>query len=189
VYLILLIAQVGNEVLLAAIGISGRLPKNLVVWGTAVAWYVGIVYYDADIPFTLTNVVAHGVPYITLIWLFTARDATAQKSEQLEHRSVSVEEFLFHPRSLSRKILGVSAFLSLIIALAYIEELLWDSMVWRDHGMFFDWAWWMPHLTSHEVLQLIVPLLAVPQATHYVLDAFIWRIRKRTSTDERVLFV
>ncbi len=29
-----------------------------------------------------------------------------------------------------------------------------------------------------DIMKIIVPLLALPQVTHYIIDGFIWRIRK-----------
>ncbi|RYF92067.1 MAG: hypothetical protein EOO02_25250 [Chitinophagaceae bacterium] len=46
-----------------------NIPKNLVVLGTSLSWYFGIVYYNGDLTFTLLNVVSHGIPYMALIWL------------------------------------------------------------------------------------------------------------------------
>lgn len=55
---------------------------------------------------------------------------------------------------------------------AFVEELLWDRGVWHDRGWLFgagtDFGNWKT---------AIVPLLAVPQMTHYLLDGFIWRRR------------
>lgn len=34
-----------------------------------------------------------------------------------------------------------------------------------------------PPIDTHRALALLVPLLSVPQMTHYVLDAVIWRLR------------
>jgi hypothetical protein len=38
------------------------------------------------------------------------------------------------------------------------------------------------------VLAWLVPLLAVPQATHYILDAFIWRMHTEGTAWREVLF-
>ena len=55
-------------------------------------------------------------------------------------------------------------------AFAYVEELFWNRGVWHERNWMFganwDWTAWKVYL---------VPLLAVPQLTHYVLDGFIWR--------------
>ena len=43
--------------------------KDIVVATTAVCWYVGIVVFNSDYAFTVTNVVIHGVPYFALIYV------------------------------------------------------------------------------------------------------------------------
>jgi len=62
--------------------------------------------------------------------------------------------------------------LGVVWGLAFAEELLWDCGVWHERPWLFGASWsldeWQPWL---------VPLLAVPQVTHYVLDGFIWRRR------------
>ena len=55
---------------------------------------------------------------------------------------------------------------------AYVEELLWDCGVWHERSWLFGRAW---AIGSWD--QLLIPLLAVPQVTHYILDGFIWRRR------------
>ena len=36
-----------------------------------------------------------------------------------------------------------------------------------------------PGIHSPLLRSLVIPLLAMPQATHYVLDAFIWKVRPK----------
>jgi len=62
------------------------------------------------------------------------------------------------------------AFLLTLWALAYCEELLWDRAVWHERGWLFGGFWDMQSWHT-----LLVPLLATPQITHYVLDGFIWK--------------
>lgn len=62
------------------------------------------------------------------------------------------------------------AFLVSLWALAYCEELLWDRSVWHERGWLFGSGW---SLENWHVW--LVPLLATPQITHYVLDGFIWK--------------
>lgn len=64
-------------------------------------------------------------------------------------------------------------FLISLWALAYCEELLWDRAVWHERSWLFGSAW---QLASWHAW--IVPLLATPQMTHYVLDGFIWKKRQ-----------
>ncbi|MBI3299938.1 MAG: hypothetical protein HYZ75_17375 [Elusimicrobia bacterium] len=127
-----------------------------VVLGTAAAWWTGIVACDSDLAFTLTNVVAHGAPYFALVWVSAAR-----------------------PRPLRAAPAAVwgALFLLLPLALAYGEEGLWDLLVWREHGAQFPAlsVFGEPGLGA-AALAVLVPLLALPQATHYVLDAYIWRL-------------
>jgi hypothetical protein len=48
----------------------------------------------------------------------------------------------------------------------------WDRLVWHDRD-------WLFGASSGQlgpiVLAFVVPLLALPQATHYVLDGMLWR--------------
>lgn len=128
--------------------------KDIVVLTTAVCWYVGIVYFNSDYAFTVTNVIIHGVPYFALIWVYTkARRATGGKV----YRTLSQHWIIF---------------LATLWAIAYIEELFWNRGVWHEKQWLFggDWDW-------TGLKMWLVPLLAVPQLTHYVLDGFIWRRR------------
>lgn len=193
---VILTLQVLREAILAKSQGRVRLPKNLVIWGTVVSWYVGIVHYNADIPFTLTNVVPHGVPYLTLIWVFARKqyqrdlntgvciesEPQSYQTPSLLHKRMGVHRLVFGTKRRSEVLLACGFFLFGVILLAFIEEALWDTFIWRDHGAVFRWLWQqLPAIESKEVLLLLVPLLAVPQATHYVLDGFIWRLRKNSS--------
>jgi hypothetical protein len=104
----------------------------------------------------VTNVVAHGVPYMALVWLYGRRKWAAEESwRRWIHRPVAA-----------------GAFVGLLLALAYIEEGLWDLLVWHEHAAVFGGPGFaMPEMA----LNVLVPLLTVPQATHYVLDAWLWR--------------
>jgi hypothetical protein len=189
-----LLLQVSHEVLIAPSEGRARLPKNFVIWGTVLSWYVGIVHYNADIPFTLTNVVAHGVPYLTLIWVFARRQYQRQsvvlavsentilnsESGVSLHKREGIHKRLFATQKKGEVILALCGCIVGVLFLAFIEEALWDTFIWRDHETLFRWLWRKaPMIEGKEALLLLVPLLAVPQATHYVLDGFIWRFRKQ----------
>lgn len=133
-----------------------NLPKNLLVTGTALSWYLGIVRFNGDLAFTVTNVISHGIPYLALIWIHGRKQAS--------HRAIY-----------SRRALPL--FLGALFLVAYLEEGLWDSLIWRDHSGVFTWFSKLPHLVDETTLMWVVPLLALPQFTHYVLDGFIWRVR------------
>ncbi len=139
-----------------------NIGKDIVVATTAVCWYVGIVFFNSDYAFTVTNVIIHGVPYFALIY-FYAR----QRREKATR---------FY-QTLSSNWL---VFLATLWALAYAEELLWHRGVWHEKNWLFgaNWDW-------GNLKVFLVPLLAIPQLTHYVLDGFIWR--KKSNQGLRVI--
>ncbi len=145
-----------------------NVPKNLLLFGTALSWYVGIVLLNADFPFTITNVITHGVPYIALVWYFGRRKFYGKSRP-------TVVSGIF-PRFFSYR--AIPLFALVLIVLAYFEEGFWDSLVWRERQELFSIFYVFGAIPDHAILSMVVPLLAVPQATHYVLDAFIWRMRK-----------
>ena len=59
---------------------------------------------------------------------------------------------------------------ALLALLAWAEEWLWDRAVWGEHATLFPG----PFLDVSGVL--VVPLLALPQLTHYILDGYLWRL-------------
>ncbi|MDB4988488.1 MAG: hypothetical protein JWN04_3666 [Myxococcaceae bacterium] len=126
--------------------------KSVLVLATFSCWVLGIVVFDSDYVFTVTNVLIHGVPYFVL----THRHARAQTRPSWAKRIAMA---------------GVPAFLAVCIALAALEETLWEGLVWREHLG--------PEAPLEAALLVyVVPLLAVPQITHYVLDGFVWRVRR-----------
>lgn len=137
--------------------------KHLVVLSTAALWYIGIVAASDDFTFTVTNVLGHGVPYAVLLWMYV-------KARARERRGTLVAKIAGA---------GALAFLAIVLALAFAEEALWDRLVWHQRPWLFGGAESKTPLYSDLVRTLVVPLLSVPQATHYVLDAVLWR-RKDT---------
>jgi hypothetical protein len=76
----------------------------------------------------------------------------------------------------------------LLILFAYFEEGLWDGLVWKEHASVFKPFATLPAINSDMLLALIVPLLALPQSTHYVLDGFIWKMKKKDAGERAVLY-
>jgi hypothetical protein len=128
--------------------------KDLVVATTAACWYLGIVAFNSDYAFTVTNVLIHGVPYIALVYYSGTRRSAAGAFGPVRRI------FAF----------GVVPFLLTLWALAYVEELLWHRFVWWDREWLFGGA-----LDAGPLRPAIIALLAIPQIVHYVLDGFIWR--------------
>ncbi len=170
-----LVKEVGHYIRERAI----NLPKQVIVLGTAISWYVGIVAFNGDMAFTVTNVVSHGLPYIGLIWIF-GRKQSLKSPQQKVFGSVSFA------RAFSVQMIPL--FLGFLVLLAFLEEGLWDSFVWRDHQTFFSVFSHIPKIEDHATLTWLVPLLSLPQFTHYVLDGFIWRMREQNSSWQGVVF-
>lgn len=159
----LLTAYVGREAwLFRARGFTSW-GKHLVVLSTAALWYVGIVATDDDFTFTVTNVLGHGVPYFVLLWMYVKARARERRASLVARVAGA----------------GVLAFLAVVLALAFAEEALWDRLVWHQRPWLFGGVASPTPLYSALVRTLVVPLLSVPQATHYALDALLWR-RKDT---------
>jgi hypothetical protein len=139
------------------LGLRGTLVagRTVLVLSTFACWYVGIVLLRSDFAFTVTNVLIHGIPYTYLAYRYAARPEAPA-------------------RALATRIAraGLWSVVLTTIVLASLEELGWNALVFHDHD-------WMPGAllqVSREAQVWLVPLLAVPQLTHYVLDAFVWRV-------------
>jgi hypothetical protein len=151
-----------------------NLPKNLMMLGTALSWQVGIVVFDNDLAFTATNVIAHGIPYLALIWVY------GRNQQRSDHKQSF--GFLFRKRF-------VLVFLGVLFLAAYFEEWLWDGLVWRDHPTLFPPLVPQFGTDDHAILSWLVPLLALPQITHYLLDAYIWRMNVALTPWKTILFL
>ncbi|MFT3932239.1 MAG: hypothetical protein QM726_01385 [Chitinophagaceae bacterium] len=142
-----------------------NLPKLGIIAGTLLSWYFGIVYYNGDMAFTLLNVVSHGIPYMALVWIYGEKNYSQPKKGSRFLRLVFSSY-------------GLVIFLGLIFLFAFIEEGLWDAVVWQEHGNLFGTRHISSFSADDSLLTFIVPLLALPQITHYILDGFIWKIKK-----------
>jgi hypothetical protein len=141
-------------------GMPFNVPRNAVLVGTALTWWVGIVALNDDAAFTLTNVLSHGIPYFAIVY--------GTRTSTLRGNSRGVQTFTG---------LGVVAFLGVPLALAYGEEWLWHVAIWKERFDVFPAGERMFQSAplSPETLALVAAALATPQATHYILDGFIWR--------------
>ena len=134
--------------------------KALVVGTTAACWGVGIVLTDSDWSFTMTNVILHGVPYVAFVWFYGRRAYSDPGAPRLLGWVFGGGRWL--------------AFFLLLVLIAYTEEYVWDRSLWHERGALFpgpEWSW------PAAWVRWWMPLLAVPQLTHYLLDGFIWRTR------------
>jgi hypothetical protein len=165
-YGVIIVMYLLKEVVFALQQNTINVPRNLIIIGTFVSWYFGIVYFNGDLAFTLLNVVSHGVPYMALVWIY------GRKKYQTSYGGVSEKMSLVFTGY------GILLFFFVIFLLAYVEEGMWDAFVWNDHPHLFHLFSSLPRITDKHILSFLVPLLALPQITHYILDGFIWKISK-----------
>jgi hypothetical protein len=133
-----------------------NIPRNAIILGTALSWFFGIVYFNDDLIFTLLNVVSHGIPYMALVYF--------REIENKSTKSLGVFSYL-------KSYNAIFIYILILMGIAFTEEFLWEILVWNENFSLttFDFSGWQ---------FLIVPLLSVPQFTHYLLDGFIWKSNK-----------
>ncbi|MBL4710583.1 MAG: hypothetical protein JKY48_19315 [Flavobacteriales bacterium] len=152
-----------EEVLLVKKGNNLSYGRILWMLSTLLNWYLGIVWFNSDLAFTLTNVVAHGVPYMALIIFY-----------QVRKKKIS--------SVFSKNRIYVLAFSIIIFSmlLAFGEEYLWDIFINREKEFFFSSIIHYPfdtiRLSSWQ--PLLLALLSLPQVTHYIIDGFIWKMNE-----------
>lgn len=132
--------------------------KTLLLFATWLSWFGGIVLAQSDLAFTVMNVALHGVPYLVLL----------RRYAKGRHAEGGYGRLSWLLRA------GLPGFLALLWALAFLEELAWDRLVWHEHPMLFGAGGFE---LEGVLLALVVPLLSLPQTTHYLLDGFIWKTR------------
>jgi hypothetical protein len=145
--------------------------KVLLLVATAAAWGTGIILFNGDLTFTLINIVSHGIPYMALIWIYQYRKRTNKAHS--ENRLLKFFQLKYVPM-----------YILSLVAIAYFEEAIWDWLLYQEHTNLFG----SYHIAaSATVLAILVPLLTMPQVTHYVLDAYIWRVNKKGKEEVRAV--
>ena len=147
-------------------------PMGKVLWvlTTAGNWYIGIVYFNSDLVFTITNVVAHGIPYMALVLFYQRR--------KFQLRAISFGKIKY-----GLMVIGG------VLMLALGEEYFWDLFVNKENGDFF--ASFLPYFETVPALHwqvLATAVLSVPQITHYIVDGFIWKSNEKNPYLKEVLF-
>jgi hypothetical protein len=131
------------------------LGKVLIVATTAATWYLGIVRNEGDFVFTALNVIPHGVPYVWLLFMYT-RERSRRAPGWAPGQVVAG---------------GFATFVAVLVGCAFFEQFAWDRWAEHDHA----WLFGDSAPLSARLLGWLVPLLAMPQAMHYVLDGLLWR--------------
>lgn len=134
-----------------------NIPKQLIIIGTYLSWYCGIVYYNNELIFTAFNVISHGIPYMALIFF---KEIDTNKNHYIwVHKALKNNGWL--------------TFIVFLLVIAFLEEYFWELFIWNEHFS-------LENITVSEEWHFIwIPLLALPQLTHYLLDGFIWKSPKK----------
>lgn len=157
--------------------------KILWVTGTYVNWYLGIVYLDSPFAFALTNVVAHGIPYYGLVYMYT------ENAWRDEERAKRLAWAVWRPY-LTRRVFSVALFVVPVLLFSFWEEYFWDLLVHgRDHAAFYGFFLRYPIAAVKEPAwrAFWIAFLTIPQATHYFLDGFLWKATPRNPSLRRYL--
>ncbi len=177
-YVLILLIYIIKEIITGYKLRHFNIAKNLLLFSTALSWFVGIIAFDNDLIFTLTNVISHGVAYYALIWIFCHN-----QNKFKDYRNDYIKPLLaklFEPRA-------IILYVAIIVMIAFLEEALWDKMLWHQNFRLFSFLPFDFNL-SKQTLSWLVPLLALPQITHYILDAFIWRMNTKNTNWKEILF-
>lgn len=153
-----------------------KLPIGKWLWviTTALNWFLGIVYFNSDLAFTLTNVVAHGIPYFVLLLVYVQKKNKISAGNSLSRWGIKYGFIV----------------IGSVLVLAFFEEYLWDMLLYGDHYAFFESAIRYPFelLESPLAQALALGLLSLPQVTHYILDGYIWKANKNNPYLKSTLF-
>jgi hypothetical protein len=178
-YIAILVAYIIKEVTVFFKYHTLNIAKNLLLFGTAISWWMGIIYFNNDIAFTAINVIAHGVPYIALIWIYGRNNGRLYPEKKI-FGIIGFQRFF--------SLLMLPVFIISLVLFSYIEEGLWDGFIWIEHKSIFAFFQGLPTVTDKATLAWLVPLLALPQTTHYALDAFIWQLSAKDTDWKETLF-
>lgn len=179
IYAAIITAYIGKESWQFFESRSINIPKNLLLLGTMISWWTGIIYFNNDSAFTAVNVISHGIPYIALIWIYGNH-----------HGKISPDKRLFGNLTFQQffSVALLPLFIGCLVLFAYLEEGLWDGFIWTEHKSLFQFFQVLPTITDKATQAWLVPLLALPQTTHYALDAFIWRLSAKDTPWKEILF-
>lgn len=166
VYWLLIVAWVLHQVNAKRKGETVSTGKVLWMLTTAVNWWFGIVFFNSDVIFSISNVVAHGIPYLGLIYFYRLRKTEIKQQERSR---------------LFQRLKWIGLLVLTVLIFAFVEEYFWDMLVYRDHFVFFEsvYPYHWEQLTTGWPITIAIALLALPQQVHYIIDGFIWKMNAK----------
>ena len=138
-----------------------NVPRILLTYSTGISYYISVVLINNDFVFSLVNVIGHGIPYLALVWFSEKRT--------LNNESPTILKIVLAKW-------GWVLFYLIVFAFAYVEESMWDVLIWRENSVPFGWMYsFVDAISDEQIISFVIPLLIMPQVVHYVLDGYIWR--------------
>jgi hypothetical protein len=125
-----------------------------------VSWWIGVRMAEHIFISAAFLNFFHGVPFLMLVW---HRTRTRHKDAPTERAPLAAR--------LSRSWLP---FYGALFAIALVEEVLWDGVVWKAYlpGVLGV----TPPALGAVAMAAWVAALSLPQIVHYFLDAYIWKL-------------
>lgn len=144
---------------------GGRLNRGKTLWMVAswASWYAGVRLSDHLLVSAAFLNFFHGLPFLVLVW---------RRCNARHERGTTGARLVGWLSARGR----AWAFYGFVFAIALVEELLWDGVVWRSYlPSLLDVS---PPALSAFALSLWIALLSTPQIVHYFLDGFIWKLNR-----------
>lgn len=147
-----------------ASGGSPNWGKLWVMLGAWVTWYIGGSCNHEVLSLAFINLI-HGISTIVLVYHVSQR-----RFGDWEKKAPDTMDAMDRLGAMLSRPGRWPLYMLFIISIAAVEELLWDSLVYHmylphDRLVYMNPFW---HTFAP-------PLLALPQVTHYYLDAFLWK--------------
>jgi hypothetical protein len=155
---------------------SGEEPLNhgkvLIMGCSWLTWGCGALIDHQVLSLAFLNLF-HGVPSFVLVYFVCQRRYAGKEARELG----ATDRLTVAMTSPGRW----PVYLAFLVSLAVVEELLWEVLV-GDLGYLTSetlpphlYRWILPTLSRLQS-SMVISALALPQLTHYFLDAFIWKM-------------
>lgn len=154
------------DILYCCVKTKQRIPIGKLLWvfSTFGTWWLGIIYFNSDFSFTITNVVAHGIPYMALVFYYVEEKKEIEK--QQENKKLQV-------------LFSILWMFSICLFLGWSEEMMWDVFINNEREEVF--GSWLFYIDKQFFRAIVIALLSLPQITHYILDGIIWKGKGNSS--------
>lgn len=151
-----------------------NLPKNLMIFGTLLSWYVGLIIFNGDFSFYIFTQLTHSIPYMALVWMYGDKKWNHKDISKAKAENKPLVAQLFKPQMFF-------LFVGFLALFAYLDAGLWNKVFGHEFPDIFPEFFSLLSPNSDLGKRLLIALLTLPQINHYWLDAFIWRMRKGPS--------